>query len=57
MYDMYPWDARADSPRSRPPAPRESGEAREPALAAQTTQDPATHAVQVALDRRDNGGE
>ena len=40
MYDMYPWDARADGPRSRPAAP-----------------DPATRAVQVALDRRDNGGD
>ena len=47
MYDMYPWDSRADSPRTRPPAPRESDD----------QADPATRAVQVALDRRDNGGD
>ena len=51
MYDMYPWDAasQGDYPpeplRSwRDPSPRETS----PAEAAQ--------AVQVALDRRDNGG-
>lgn len=49
MYDMYPWDSRADSPRTRPPAPREGD--------GDPTADPATHAVQVALDRRDNGGD
>lgn len=52
MYDMYPWDSRADSPRTRPPAPRD-GEAD----GAGQTDDPATRAVQVALDRRDNGGD
>jgi hypothetical protein len=36
---MYPWDSRADGPRTRPQP------------------DPATLAVQVALDRRDNGGD
>jgi hypothetical protein len=53
VYDMYPWGARADGPRTRPPAPREGNDPTEqdPDL------DPATHAVQVALDRRDNGGE
>jgi len=45
VYDMYPWDVRAD----RTPAPRKSEES--------TPQDPATAAVQVALDRRDNGGD
>ena len=51
MYDMYPWDSasQGDYPpeplRSwRDPSPRETS----PAEAAQ--------AVQVALDRRDNGG-
>lgn len=60
MYDMYPWNDHADSrtaePRyayadpagpATPPAP--------PALTAPAG--PATHAVQVALDRRDNGGD
>jgi len=42
VYDMYPWD--------RPGPSSASG--RGPAAAA----DPATQAVQVALDRRDNGG-
>ena len=46
MYDMYPWDDRADGART--PAPR-NGNAPETG--------PATAAVQVALDRRDNGGE
>jgi hypothetical protein len=48
---MYPWDSRADGPRTRPPAlpaPRHDSDA---AL------DPATQAVQAALDLRDNGGE
>jgi hypothetical protein len=49
VYDMYPWDSRADGPRTRPPAPRDGTD---PSLL-----DPATHAVQVALDRRDNGGD
>lgn len=48
MYDMYPWDARADGPRSGPPAPREP---RDDAAVM------AAAAVQEALDRRDNGGD
>ena len=48
MYDMYPWDSRADGPRSQPPAPRDGDD---------TGPDHATQAVQVALDRRDNGGD
>ena len=46
MYDMYPWDARADGPRT--PAPRNGDD---------SAPDLATAAVQVALDRRDNGGD
>jgi hypothetical protein len=43
MYDMYPWDKPADP-----------GQARR----LQSQKDsPATAAVQVALDRRDNGGD
>ena len=41
MYDMYPWDDPADS---------RSAEFR-------TIPAAATRAVQVALDRRDNGGD
>jgi len=42
VYDMYPWNKSADAPAPSAPAPDD------PAL---------THAVQVALDRRDNGGD
>ena len=57
MYDMYPWDNPADSasaetrnsgPRSVLPGPRHVP-ADESAA--------AIRAVQVALDRRDNGGD
>lgn len=57
MYDMYPWDDPADSastetrnsgPRSVLPGPRHVSVAESAA---------ATRAVQVALDRRDNGGD
>jgi len=66
VYDMYPWDSRTEGRRSRrtaPPAPRdgaspEGAEGPEGAkgLADQEDPAPATQAVQVALDRRDNGG-
>ena len=45
MYDMYPWNKSADAP---PPIPSAPSAPADPAL---------THAVQVALDRRDNGGD
>jgi hypothetical protein len=57
VYDMYPWDNPADSasaetrnsgPRSVLPGPRHVSAAESPA---------AIRAVQVALDRRDNGGD
>jgi hypothetical protein len=57
VYDMYPWDDPADSasaetrnsgPRSVLPGPRHVSVAESAA---------ATRAVQVALDRRDNGGD
>ncbi|HYB48465.1 MAG TPA: hypothetical protein VED20_14115 [Streptosporangiaceae bacterium] len=59
MYDMYPWDGPA-----RPAAPAGSTAARAGSTA--TNAAPATpatqaaegaRAVQVALDRRDNGGD
>ncbi len=43
MYDMYPWNNAPASP-AQAPAPV-------------TSVTPATTAVQVALDRRDNGGD
>lgn len=64
MYDMYPWDSRADGPRTRTPEPR-TGDASHASTASHGSQngsnppaapDPATQAVQFALDRRDNGG-
>jgi len=57
VYDMYPWDNPADSasaetrnsgPRSVLPGPRHVSVAESAA---------AIRAVQVALDRRDNGGD
>ena len=47
MYDMYPWHSAG--PGERPPrTPRAWGAAPSPQ---------GTTAVQVALDRRDNGGD
>ena len=61
MYDMYPWDSasQGDYPpeplRSRrDPDPKTSRTPRTPRIPAGPS--PA-RAVQVALDRRDNGGE
>ncbi len=52
MYDMYPWDSASQG--DYPPSPlRSRGE---PAAKAPRETPPA-RAVQVALDRRDNGGE
>jgi hypothetical protein len=44
---MYPWD-------TKPPAPRDGAD---PVTKDAVTPDQATQAVQVALDRRDNGGD
>ena len=52
MYDMYPWDS-ADQ-GDYPPAPLRSW--RDPSAEARPETSPA-RAVQVALDRRDNGGD
>jgi hypothetical protein len=59
MYDMYPWDS-ASSGGRRPQASHEAGTASRAAPPARRTASPAhraTQAVQVALDRRDNGGD
>lgn len=52
MYDMYPWDSASQG--DYPPGPLRSR--RDPAPAAPRETSPA-RAVQVALDRRDNGGD
>lgn len=62
MYDMYHWDQSApatedtaDTSRARASyRAAANGSAKEHARAAQA---PAAQAVQVALDRRDNGGD
>jgi hypothetical protein len=56
VYDMYPWnpptDGSASPPPTRPgPARRATGASRKVCAT------PATQALQMALDRRDNGGE
>ena len=50
MYDMYPWDSASQG--DYPPEPLRSWKAPDPAVEASAAQ-----AVQVALDRRDNGGD
>ena len=50
MYDMYPWDSASQG--DYPPEPLRSWKAPDPAVEASPAQ-----AVQVALDRRDNGGD
>jgi len=66
VYDMYPWDGPADSASAEPrhvhSQPRHVHSELRPARA-ETRHVPAgepaaaTRAVQVALDRRDNGGD
>jgi hypothetical protein len=50
VYDMYPWDSASQG--DYPPEPLRSWKAPAPAVEASPAQ-----AVQVALDRRDNGGD
>ncbi len=53
MYDMYPWNQPADdSPAARPRPAR-----RAVRLSGTGRCADAAQALQVALDRRDNGGE
>ena len=49
MYDMYHWDSSAQATEDTGNTSQARARARRPAAAAQ--------AVQVALDRRDNGGD
>jgi hypothetical protein len=63
MYDMYPWDSASQG--DYPPGPLRSLKNSRPAATATTTAKTAAarrdfspaQAVQIALDRRDNGGE
>jgi hypothetical protein len=73
MYDMYPWDSASQgdyppqplrsvrSPARRAPKPRNgsapNGSAPSSALNGHARDITPAQAVQVALDRRDNGGE
>jgi hypothetical protein len=52
VYDMYPWNG-APAVSARPKTARTTRTAKAPKTAKVP---PATTAVQVALDRRDNGG-
>jgi hypothetical protein len=55
VYDMYPWASA--SPGGRPPGtPRARGDSPSPRPPLEGLAQ-ATRAVQVALDRRDNGGD
>jgi len=49
VYDMYPWDS--DNQGDYPPEPLRSWKAPAP------VETSPAHPVQVALDRRDNGGD
>ena len=53
MYDMYPWDSASQG--DYPPEPMRS---RRTQKSGQTTRETSpARAVQIALDRRDNGGD
>lgn len=59
MYDMYPWDSASQG--DYPPRPmrsvKNSRQATEAAKATARHDFSPAQAVQIALDRRDNGGE
>jgi hypothetical protein len=59
MYDMYPWDSASQG--DYPPRPmrsvKDSGPAAKAARATARHDFSPAQAVQIALDRRDNGGE
>ncbi len=58
MYDMYPWHDRPDAGLAGAgPAQARAAEAGAPAGATIGATAEAMQAVQVALDRRDNGGD
>jgi len=51
VYDMYYWD------KPEPPGPARLTGARHPRRPSRTPRPGPVQAVQVALDRRDNGGD
>ena len=53
MYDMYPWDSASQG--DYPPEPMRSRRAQKNAQ--KTRETSPARAVQIALDRRDNGGD
>ncbi len=53
MYDMYPWDSASQG--DYPPEPLRSRRAQKNAQ--KTRETSPARAVQIALDRRDNGGD
>lgn len=55
MYDMYPWDKTTAAHRAEHGA--KDRRLRRRRVRAAAPAESATHAVQVALDRRDNGGD
>jgi len=55
MYDMYPWDSASQG--DYPPAPLRSRRDPDPEPAKPPFAASPARAVQVALDRRDNGGD
>jgi len=55
MYDMYPWDAASQG--DYPPGPLRSRRHPDPQTPETPRETSPARAVQVALDRRDNGGE
>ena len=69
MYDMYPWDSASQgdyppkplrsvrNPARRAPKPRNVSAPNDSALNGHARDISPAQAVQIALDRRDNGGE
>jgi hypothetical protein len=59
VYDMYPWDDSAAAPGPAPAGGRPAQTPAGPSSAIRAGTAPGTPlgAVQVALDRRDNGGD
>jgi len=55
MYDMYPWDSASQG--DYPPEPLRSRRDPDPKPPKPPSASSPARAVQVALDRRDNGGE
>ena len=53
MYDMYPWDSASQG--DYPPEPMRSRRSQKSAQ--KTRETSPARAVQIALDRRDNGGD